>query len=83
MSRNTIKAVDLFCRVANWNNSLENAYADEVERWTKKRDRELTRLSTIMAKITREEYLAGRWGNTPMQKRIEQWNEMKACSEGK
>jgi hypothetical protein len=78
MSRNSIKAVDLFCRVANWNDSLENAYADEVERWTMKRDRQLTRFRNVMAKVTREEFLAGRWGNTPMTKRVEQWNEMRA-----
>jgi hypothetical protein len=82
MSRNSIKAVDLFCRVLNWNNSLENAYDDEVERWTMKRDRELMKLRNVMGKVTLEEFSAGRWGNTPMQKRVEQWDEMKALCEG-
>jgi hypothetical protein len=41
MSRNSIKAVDLYCSVANWNDSIANAYPDEIERWTVQRDRKL------------------------------------------
>ena len=82
MSRNSIKAIDLCCRVLNWNDSLENAYDDEREDWTRKRDRELMKLRKVMAKVTQEEFLAGRWGHTPIHKRVEQWNEMKAWCEG-
>jgi hypothetical protein len=76
MSHNTIKAIDLFCRVAHWNSSLKNAHNDEVKDWTGKRDRELMKFRKAMAKITLQEFLAGRWGNTSMEKRMEQWEEM-------
>lgn len=75
MSRNSIKAVDLFCRILNWNNSIENSYEDERPRWTKQRDRHLAKFRKVMAKITQDEFLAGRGAS------LETWNEMKALME--
>jgi hypothetical protein len=52
MSRRTIRAVDLLCDVMNWNSSLPNAHADEVARWTQKRDRKLAALREAIASFT-------------------------------
>jgi hypothetical protein len=82
MSRNAIKAVDLYCRVLNWNESLKNAYDDEIERWTEKRDRELKKIREAMSKVTLDEFLGGRWGSVSIENRMKQWNEMKAMAEG-
>jgi hypothetical protein len=71
MSRNSIKAVDLYICAANWNDSLKIAYPDKFKAWAKKRDRVLARFRKVMAKVTKEEFLAGRWGPTPMPKRAE------------
>jgi hypothetical protein len=76
MSRSSIKAIDAYCKVCNWDDALKNAYPDEIERWTKKRDRYLKKLRQALTEATREEYLRGRWGYTPMGTRIAQWNEM-------
>jgi hypothetical protein len=82
MSRNSLKAIDLYCRVLNWNGSLENAYDEEIERWTELRDRELKKFRDAMSKVTLDEFLAGRWGNVSIENRMKQWDEMKAMAEG-
>ena len=52
MSRRTTRACDLACSISNWNGSLRNAFADEVERWTRKRDKELAKLRLVVASFT-------------------------------
>jgi hypothetical protein len=80
MSRNSIKAVDLFADVLNWDGSIKNAFDDEVAGWTSKRNEALAKFRKAMSKITKEEFLAGRWGNTPMKMRTRQWDEMAALA---
>jgi hypothetical protein len=75
VSRNTIKALDLYCQVLNWNESLKNAHDDERPRWTVQRDHVLTKFRAAMTKITQEEFLKGRGA------RLETWNKMKDTSE--
>jgi hypothetical protein len=74
------RTVDLFCRVINQNNLLAHAFDEEVEPWTKKRDRDLKRFRLAMTKITREQFLAARWGAAPIHYRLKQWDEMIAVS---
>jgi hypothetical protein len=83
MSRNSIKAVDLYCSVANWNDSLENAYPDEIKRWTAQRDRKLAAFRKAMAKVTLDGFLSGRWGSYPMHRRLAQWADMQAMAAGR
>jgi hypothetical protein len=80
MSRNSVKAVDLYCSVRNWNDSLANAYPNEIERWTAQRDRKLAAFRKIMAKVTLDEFLSGRWGSCPMHQRLAQWGDMQAMA---
>jgi hypothetical protein len=56
MSRRTIRAVDLLCDVANWSAMLANAYPDEIERWTAKRDRKLAALRKTMSGFTPDDF---------------------------
>ena len=83
MSRNSIKAVDLYCSVANWNDSLENAYPDEIKRWTAQRDRKLAAFRKVMAKVTLDDFLSGRWGSCPMHRRLAEWADMQATAAGR
>jgi len=76
MSRAVIRAIDADCAVRNWDNSLEHAFPEEVESWTRIRDRHLKRLRKALTQITREEFLRGRWCGTPMHERIAQWDCM-------
>jgi hypothetical protein len=77
MTAASIKAVDEYCRVANWDDALSNCrYEDERQPWTEKRDKHLAKLRAALAKTTKDEFLRGRWDNTPMAKRIEQWDRM-------
>ena len=85
---NIIKAIDLHCKVLNWDNSVSNAFPDEVARWSRIRDRHLEKFRSAMVKITREEFLGARWLDrrfashiTPMEDRIKQWDEMQARAE--
>jgi len=78
MSRSSIKAVDVYCRVVNWDNALANCFPEERERWTQKRDKDLKRFRAALAKTTKEEFVRGRWGYTSMEQRIAQWDEMVA-----
>jgi hypothetical protein len=70
------RAIDLFLRVRGWDRCLEKAFPEEIEPWTAKRDRELKKFKAAMAKVTKEEFLRGRWGNTPMEIRLAHWREM-------
>lgn len=76
MSARSLKAVDLYCRVMNEDDQLQHAYPEELPRWTRERDRVLKKFRTVMAKVTKEEFLSGRWSNTPMQERLAQWDAM-------
>jgi hypothetical protein len=78
MSTASIKAIDAYCDVCNWDDSLKNAFPEEIEPWTRRRDRYLRQLRKALAQTTREEFLRGRWAGTPMQDRITQWNRMVA-----
>jgi hypothetical protein len=76
MSNNSIRAIDLFCRATNWDRSLENAFPEEAAHWAKQRDRAILAFRKAMQKTTRDEFLRGRWGTTPVAERIRQWDEM-------
>jgi len=79
MSRQSIKAVDAYCQVCNWDRSIENCYPDEREPWGKKRDKALAKLRRALAKTTKEEFLKGRWPfYVSMSKREAQWEAMQA-----
>lgn len=71
MSSRSIRAIDLFCEVCNWNHSLANAYPEEVENWTRKRDRKLAQFRRAFAKVTKEEFMRGRGACE------KDWNEMR------
>jgi hypothetical protein len=60
MSRNSPKAIDLYCSVLNWNDSLANGYPNEINRWTTQRDRKLAAFRKVMAKVTLDDFLSGR-----------------------
>jgi hypothetical protein len=46
MTAASIKAVDEYCRVANWDDALSNCrYEDERQPWTEKRDKHLAKLT--------------------------------------
>jgi len=83
MSRNSIKAVDLYCSVANWNDSIATAYPNEIERWTAQRDRKLAAFRKVMAKVTLNDFLSGRWASCPMDMRLAQWADMQAMAAGR
>lgn len=55
MSRLTLRVVDLYCAVWNENALLAHAYPDEIERWSKGRDRKLELLRRAVAKLTPDE----------------------------
>jgi len=82
MSYKSIRAIDLFIRVRRLKDLEESSalhsFVGESKRWAAERGRELMKFRSVMAKVTQEEFLAGRWGHTPMQKRMRQWNKMKA-----
>jgi hypothetical protein len=65
----------LIARSAIWA-GLENAFPHEIESWTRRRDRYLKKLRVALAKTTRDEFLRGRWGYSPAEERIRQWNQM-------
>jgi hypothetical protein len=82
MSRNSLKAIDLYCAVINWNNSLANAYPSEIKRWTAQRDRKLAAFRKVMAKVTLDDFLSGRWGSCPLHQRLAEWADMQAMASG-
>jgi hypothetical protein len=82
MSKASIKAVDAYCDLLNWENSIPNCFPEERERWTQKRDRALAQFRAAMAKITQEEFLRGRWGSASMERRLAQWDDMVARAAG-
>jgi hypothetical protein len=55
MSRRTIRACDLMCDVWNETQLLEHAFPEEVERWTRRRDRNLAKLRKVVASFTPED----------------------------
>jgi hypothetical protein len=83
MTRHSIKAVDLYCSVANWNDSIAKAYPDEIERWTAQRDRKLASFRKVMVKVTLDDFLSGRWGSCPMHRRLAEWADMQAMAAGR
>ena len=76
MSRASIRAVDAYCSVCNWDDSLRNAFPNEIEPWARQRDRRPRGLCKALALTTRKEFLRGRWNGTPMEDRIAQWDRM-------
>jgi glycogen debranching enzyme len=70
MSSKSIRAIDLYCRVSNWNNSLQNAHPDEIERWTKERDKALTRFRKAFRNVSLAEFIDGRWNGKDIAHRI-------------
>ena len=70
MSRKSIKAIDAYCDVLNWDESLKNAHPVEFEFWKKRRDKSLVRLRILLAQISQEEFMRGR------DARIELWNQI-------
>jgi hypothetical protein len=73
VSRNSIKAIDLYIAVSNYGD-VSNLSSGEAKR----RERKLKRFRNAMAKVTLEEFLNGRWAHTAMEKRMKQWNDMQA-----
>ena len=59
MSRTSIKAVDAYCDVINWDESLKNAHPDEIERWTKKRNKSLDKMRRALSQTNKAEFMRG------------------------
>jgi len=78
MSRQSIKAIDAHCELCNWDNAIPNCFPEERESWIKQRDKALAKFRRALARTTKEEFLNGRWGYTPMSKREAQWEAMRA-----
>jgi hypothetical protein len=82
MSKNSIKAVDLYIRVLRCSDLLSTATPDEMERYTKKRDKALQKYRKALHKITLEEFLNGRWSGICIEQRMNQWNDMQTVVGG-
>jgi hypothetical protein len=56
MSRRTIRALDQFCDVTNWANSLEHALPEEIVSWHTKWKRARENLRSTIAALTPDEW---------------------------
>jgi hypothetical protein len=80
MSKNSIKAIDLYLKVIRRNDLLSTALPSEIERYTEKRDQALKKFRKALAKTTLEEFLNGRWNGASIEYRMREWNEMQAAA---
>ena len=81
MSKASIKAIDAYCRLCNLDNSMKSAFPEEMTLWAAKRGRALAKFRAALAKMTKDEFLRGRWGNTPIEQRLKQWDDMVRAAE--